>query len=88
MWCGMGSMWLLLVASPALNGAVWLSEPLPPSLPPNHPPTPLLRWTEISMHQKKIVSAIHKVNYTKSNGLLCLLLLIHDGQLQAASCFN
>ena len=63
----------------------------------SHPPTPLLCWTEISAHQKRIVSkalkSSHqsftiKVNYTKSNGLLYLLLLIQDSQLQVAGCFN
>ena len=60
------------------------SLPSPSStFPPPH--------SEISAHQKNGLknleiqpSAIHKVNYTKSKGLLCLLLLMHDGQLQAA----
>ena len=71
-------------------------SPLSHPSPSSHPPAPLFRWTEISAHQKKCLkspeiqpSAIHRVNYTKSNGLLYLLqLLIHDGQLQAAGCFN
>ena len=76
---------------------VWVpSHPshLPHPSPSSQLSNPLLCWTEISAHQinrhkspKIQPSAFHKINYTKSNGLLCLLLLIHDGQLQAAGYY-
>ena len=39
LWCGMGTFWLLLVALPALNSALWFAEPPPPLpliCPPSH----------------------------------------------------
>ena len=54
LWCGMGSLWLLLVASPALHSPVWLAKPpFTPPLPPTHSHTPSLCWTVISAYQKK-----------------------------------
>ena len=95
LWCGMSALWLLLLAFPALNGAVWLTgpprtPPSPPLPPPFHPLTLKLVPTRKNCLKNLEIqpSAIHKVNYTKFNGILCLLLLIRDGQLQAAGCFN
>ena len=52
-----GPFWLLLVVFPTLNcycNIVEIFEPPPsPTLPPSHPPAPLLCYPEISVHLKK-----------------------------------
>ena len=63
----MGSMWLLLVASPALNSAVWLAgaHPIPPSpaFPPTCPP-PHSAGLKL-VHTKKCLKSpeIHTLSY-------------------------
>ena len=75
-----------LVASYALNIAVWKSKPLLPT--PRSTGLKLMHTRKNRFKNPEIQpSAILKVNYTKSSELLCLLLLIHDGQL-AAGCLN